>query len=176
MTDDTPSKTRRKKDMHALQALGERLVELPAERLAELVLPERLLDAVLEARRTRGFEARRRQMQYIGRVMREVDPAPIAARVDAFRAPERREVERQHAIERWRVRLLAGEDALTEFARACPGADLQRIRTLIRQARREQAEAKPPRAYRELFRLLRDALPPADPPAPAGEAEPPAGP
>ena len=112
------SKTRRKKDMHALQALGEQLVVLTAAQLAGLELPERLLDAIEHAKRITGFEARRRQMQYIGRLMREVDAAPIAARLSQLKTAAKRENARHHEVEYWRDRLLAEEAALTELARA----------------------------------------------------------
>src|SRR5262245_2021093 len=104
--------------MHALQALGERLVELTPEQLGELALPERLADAVAAAKRINGFEARRRQMQYIGRLMREVDAAPIAARIAGFQTAARRDAALHHAAEHWRERLLADEQTLTELARA----------------------------------------------------------
>jgi ribosome-associated protein len=160
MTDDAerPSKTRRKKDMHALQALGETLVELSSAQLAEVEMPEDLRDAVLEARRITGHEGRRRQMQYIGRLMRDIDPAPIRARIDAWRGQSREATAQMHAIERWRERLIENDAALTEFANEHPGADLQALRTLIRETRRERAAERPPRHFRDLFRLLRDAM------------------
>ncbi len=153
--DDFVSKTRRKKEMHALQELGERLVSLSRDRLESLHLPERLQDAVLEARRITSHGARKRQMQYIGKLMRDVDPAPIQARFDAWDGKSHAEAARFHALERWRERLLKDEKALQEFAGEFPHADLQVIRTLIRNARKEQAENKPPRNFRALFRELR---------------------
>jgi ribosome-associated protein len=152
------SKTRRKKDMHALQALGEQLVVLTAAQLAGLDLPERLLDAIEQAKRITGFEARRRQMQYIGRLMREVDAAPIAARLSGLKTAAKREHARHHEVEYWRDRLLAEDAALTELAHAHPGLDTQALRTLIRNARREQAEGRAPHATRALFRALRELL------------------
>ncbi|OGA03038.1 MAG: hypothetical protein A3I00_06390, partial [Betaproteobacteria bacterium RIFCSPLOWO2_02_FULL_64_12] len=113
---ERPSKTRRKKEMHELQVLGERLVELHPEQLAHLALPEDLRDAVLEAGRIPGREARRRHLQYIGRLMRGVDPAPIRDGLEILDGRSREQVARQHAIERWRGRLLAEDGALQEFA------------------------------------------------------------
>lgn len=160
--DDTPvSKTRRKKDMHALQDLGEALVALGAAQLAALELPEALADAITEARRLTGFEARRRQMQYIGRLMRAVDAAPIAERLAQLRTTQQRENARHHAVEHWRDRLIMDDAAITELARACPACDVQQLRTLARNARKEQAQGRPPHAARALFRALRAAL--ADP-------------
>jgi len=157
------SKTRRKKEMHALQDLGETLVALSPGQLAGLALPERLADAIDEARRINGFEARRRQMQYIGRLMRDVDTAPILERVDAIRNAHGRENARHHQVEDWRDRLLADDAAIAELARAYPGCDLQQIRTLARNARKEQAQGRAPHAARALFRALREALEQASP-------------
>jgi len=160
MTDDAerPSKTRRKKDMHALQALGETLVELSSAQLAEVEMPEDLRDAVLDARRITGHEGRRRQMQYIGRLMRDIDPAPIRAKLDAWRGQSREATAHMHAIERWRERLIENDAALTEFANEHPGVDLQALRAMIRESRRERAAERPPKHFRELFRLLRVAM------------------
>jgi ribosome-associated protein len=158
LSQDPISKTRRKKDMHALQALGEALVALPSSQLAALALPERLADAIAEAKRISGFEAQRRQMQYIGRLMRDVDPAPITACIERLRTERARSNSLQHDLERWRTRLLAEDAALTELAAVCPGLDVQQLRTLIRNARNEQARNQPPKAQRALFRLLREQL------------------
>ena len=102
---ERPSKTRRKKDMHELQALGERLVELSSAQLAQVDMPDDLRDAVLEARRITGREGRRRQLQYIGRLMRDIDPAPIRAKLDEWHGQSREATAQMHAIERWRERL-----------------------------------------------------------------------
>lgn len=161
------SKTRRKKDMHALQDLGVQLVELTAAQLAELKLPERLLDAVIAAKRIRGFEARRRQMQFIGKLMRDTDAAPIAERIAALKMSDRREIARHHEVERWRERLLAEENALTELAQSYPGLDTQQLRTLIRNARKAQVQGRPPHAQRALFRMLRQLLGVPSEPQPA---------
>jgi len=172
VTEDPVSKTRRKKEMHALQSLGEQLVELPAERLAGLDLPERLRDAIDEARRVPTFGGRRRQMQYIGRLMRDVDPEPIRERLDALRGASARETALHHATEQWRERLLESDAALTDLVRDHPGADLQALRTLIRNARREREQQRPPRASRELFRIVRALLVPQPQAAAPGEDEP----
>jgi ribosome-associated protein len=158
-----PSRTRRKLDDQALQALGEALVGVGAEKLAELALPERLHEAIVEARTISRFGARRRQMQYIGRLMREEgDAQVIRQRLDAWNGVSVEETARLHAIERWRTRLLADEAALGELISACPRADLQQLRTLIRNARREASANKPPKSFRELFQVLRALLAAAD--------------
>lgn len=151
--------------MHALQELGATLVTLTPAQLARLDLPERLVDAIGAAKSITRFEARRRQMQFIGKLMRDIDPAPIAAHVQALRQSRQRENARQHEIETWRDRLLAGEDALIDFAARAPGVDTQHLRTLIRNARKERAGGKPPRAERTLYREIRVLLDPSSTPA-----------
>jgi ribosome-associated protein len=164
---ERPSKTQRKQAMHELQALGERLVALKDERLAAVELPDQLREAVLEARRIRSREGRRRQLQYIGKLMRELDPAPIRARFAAWDGQSTAATAAHHRAERWRERLLDDEASLTEFARECPGADLQRLRACVREARKDRLAGKASRHYREIFRLVKAALEaPAYNPAP----------
>lgn len=156
--DDQPSKTQRKKQMTALQDLGAELLTLSDSQLASVPLPESLRDAVLEARRITDFEGRRRQVQYVGKLMRLVDPEPIRSRVDAFKASSREETTFLHEIERWRERLIEDEAAFAGLLDAYPHADAQHLRTLARNARRERAENRPPRGYRALFKALRSLL------------------
>jgi ribosome-associated protein len=141
--------------MHELQALGAALVELTEAQLQGLELDEDLRRAVQEARRITSHEARRRQMQYIGRLMRDVDPAPIRARLEAIEGGSAEATARHKRLEQLRERLLGDDAALTDFLAAHPGADAQALRTLIRNARREQKEGRPPRAFRELFRAIK---------------------
>ncbi|KAA3654324.1 MAG: DUF615 domain-containing protein [Proteobacteria bacterium] len=150
-----PSKTRRKKDSDDLQRLGAELVALSAERLKKVPLPDTLRDAVRDCQRFK-MEARRRQLQYIGKLMRNIDPEPIQAMLDVFNGVSAEEIARQHRIERQRDRLLEDEGMLFELAERHPGADLQRLRVLRRNALKEREAQKPPRAYRELFRILRE--------------------
>lgn len=151
-----PSKTQRKKAMHALQSLGETLVDLSAGLLDRLDLPEALHDAVVEAGRIRSREGRRRQLQYIGRLMREVETEAIAERLALLQGESDAAKAQFHALERWRARLIEDDAALTDWLAAHPGSDAQLLRQLIRNARREATEGKPPRASRALFRLLRE--------------------
>ena len=157
-----PSKSQLKRDMTALQKLGEVLVEQPSDRLDKVELPEDLRTAIAQARTIRDHEGRRRQMQYIGRLMRDVDVAPIKAAIDAWDGSSREEAAALHELERWRERLLEDDAALTAFAgehTAALSPDLlQRLRTAIRMARKERAEAKPPKHFRELFKLIRTAI------------------
>jgi ribosome-associated protein len=156
--DPRPSKTQRKKAMLALQDLGTELVALNEEQLMSLGLPENLCDALIAAKHIAGFEARRRQLQYIGRLMRTIDPEPIRVHLAALKASSRGHAARLHELERWRERLLADASAMAEFSRTFPGADMQRLHALIRSAQHERVTAAPPRSYRGLFRLLRDIL------------------
>ena len=149
------SKTRRKREMLELQSLGAALVELPESQLNEMRLETRLLQAVLEAKRIKSHEARRRQLQYIGRLMREVDAEPIRAEIAAAEGTSAQAAAAHRRLETWRERLLCDDAALTRFAAEHPSADLQEIRALIRNARKEAKQGKPPRAYRELFRILK---------------------
>ena len=142
--------------MLELQTLGVALVALPEGQLKEMQLDEALLRAVLDAKRIKSHEARRRQMQYIGRLMRDTDAAPIRSRLAEIEGHGAQATARHRRLEAWRERLIGDDEALTAFAAACPGADLQALRTLIRNTRKEQKEGKPPRAYRELFRVLKD--------------------
>ena len=152
------SKSQRKRDMTALQDIGTELVMLNADRLAQIKLPERLAEAIFEAQRIRDFEGRRRQMQFIGKLMREVDPAPIRALLDQWSGVTRDLTARQRRVERWRERLLAGDDALTSFAGDHPGCDLQHLRSLIASVKRDRALNRTPKNYRELFRAIRDIV------------------
>ncbi len=154
-----PSRTRRKLDDQALQDLGEALVAVSEEKLAELDLPERLGDAIMHARGISKFGALRRQMQYIGRLMREEgDAETIRARLDAWNGVSVEETVRLHLIERWRLRLLDDEKALDALIAEYPRAEIQRLRTLIRNTKREKEAGKPPKSFRELFQVLRETL------------------
>ena len=163
MTEELPSKSQRKRESHALQDLGTELTELTDEQLAAVELPESLRDAVLEARRLAGkHEARRRQMQYVGKLMRHIDPEPIRASIDAYKAVSREATARLHLLERWRTRLLEDDNALTVFMSEYPHADAARLRTLLRNAERERAAGQPPKSFRALFQLINETIKPND--------------
>ena len=152
------SKTRRKREMQELQDLGEELVALTPDKLAGLDLPTRLLDAVLDARRISKFGALRRQMQYVGRLMRDADADAIRSQLDVWKGTSVAETARLHAIERWRTRLIGDDLALGELLGQFPRADAQRLRTLVRNVKREAAAKKPPKSFRELFQELREII------------------
>ena len=156
--EEKPSKTQRKREMHELQGLGARLVELNPQQLDEIGLPEDLRDAVEFAQRTTKHEARRRQMQYIGKLMRKVDPAPIREKLKIWDGVSAEHTAQQHRVERWRDRLLEDESVVDELVRAHPGIDARHLRALARKARDERASGAAPRAYRELFRALREIV------------------
>lgn len=163
--DDTrPSKSARKRHMHDLQDLGQELTELPASRVDALDLPESLRDALAEFRRTRSHEGRRRQMQLIGKLMRQADEEPIREAVAAFKLGSAKETLALHHAERWREELLASDDALTRWIAEFPGTDVQQLRSLVRAARKDaqavvpEGEVRHGRSYRELFQLVKQGL------------------
>lgn len=157
-TYDGPSRSQKKRDVEALQDLGALLVELPAAQFKRMELPDALREAVAACRKITQNGALRRQKQFIGKLMRSIDPAPIQAQLDAFNGANAAETGRLHQTERWRDKLLAQGDALTAFMNAYPTADATRLRQLIRAAHDEAAKNKPPRAFRELFQVIREAI------------------
>ncbi len=159
LADDPPvSKTRRKHAMLALQDLGEALTELNPARLAALALPERLAEAIATARKLTRHEARRRQMQFVGKLMREIDPAPIRAQLEHWAVAPNAEKARIAAVERWRTQLLDEPAALDQLCAQSHGADRPRLAALIARAAEERTRGEPPHAYRELFRELNSLL------------------
>jgi ribosome-associated protein len=154
-----PSKSERKRAMHRLQDLGQRLADLAPETLARLPIGAPLREALLESRRITGREARRRQLQYLGKLMRAEDADAVAQALEALRADGQAERRRQHQLERWRERLIEqGDAALDEFVSHHPAADRQQLRQLARAARRERAAGQPPTKSRRLFRALREII------------------
>ena len=166
---EPPSKSSLKREMHALQDLGEQLVALSVDRLKKMPLPDSLYEAV---RAAQGFkmEARRRQMQYIGKLMRKIDPAPIQAQLDIFNGNSAAEIAKMHRLERMREQLLEDEKTIGTIAETWPEADLQYLRTLRRNALKEREAAKPAKPFREIFRVLRDLQEAQDTAAEAAQA------
>lgn len=153
---DRPSKSQRKRDADALQDLGKDLLALSAERLAKIAMSDALRDAIREGQRMNKHEARRRQLQYIGKLMRAEDTAPIRAALDAIAGVSTAENQRLHHLERLREQLLSDEAAaLAAITTAHPRADLQHLRQLRRNALKEKLQNRPPRAYREIFQVLK---------------------
>ena len=173
------SRTVAKEESTALQELGEQLLTLPAAVIAKLDLPEKLVDAVAEAKKITNFEGKRRQMQYIGKLMRRVEPEPIRAAVLAQREGSADDKIALKQSEKWRDRLIADDAALQEWVGEHPGTDIQQLRSLVRQARKDAAAAlaaatsalaagaatdapaplaKQSKATKEIFQLVRAAL------------------
>ncbi len=153
-----PSKTRRKEASHELQSLGAALVELSDANLASLGLAEPLLDAIGAYRRIRTHEARRRQMQLIGKLMRSADVEPLRHAVNELELGRAQDSLALHQAERWRAELIAEDGAATRFATDHPGVDTQRLRALVRNARKDASlapEQRSGRAFRELFQFIR---------------------
>ncbi|MBB5019701.1 ribosome-associated protein [Chitinivorax tropicus] len=153
------SKTRRKQEMQDLQDLGAALVRLSKDQLKQLDLPEKLLEAVKEAQRLTAHGAIRRQLQFIGKIMREVDPAPIQAFLDRLSGESSEHTAWLHQLERLRDKLLASDEALQALLAQHPALDIQQMRTMVRNARKEREENKPPKHFRALFQTLRELIP-----------------
>ncbi|MDZ7591395.1 MAG: ribosome biogenesis factor YjgA [Rubrivivax sp.] len=157
-----PSKTQLKQQSQALQTLGLALSELSAERFATIDMPEALRSAIAEFRHTKSHEGRRRQLQYVGKLMRSADEAALREAVAAATLGSARETLALHEAERWRAELIAGDDALTRWQQAHPETDTQQLRSLVRAARRDAAalppEARQPKSFRELFQFIKPML------------------
>ncbi|MEN9901783.1 MAG: hypothetical protein RL651_447 [Pseudomonadota bacterium] len=150
-----PSKTKAKEASDSLQELGKRLVGVSNDRLKKLDIPETLADAVREAKKISSFGALRRQMQYIGKLMRDVDIEPIQEMLDELDGVSNKANARFHLLEKQREKLLADESLITALKNDHPDLDVSALRTLRRNALKEQAENKPPKAYRAIFQLLK---------------------
>ena len=164
---DEATRTDLKRASTELQKLGEDLLTLRADLMARLDLSEKLVDAVAEAKRITNFEGKRRQMQYIGKLMRGLDDEQLNAVRAALNEQLNGSAEdnlRLHQAESWRDRMVAGDEAVGEWIAQFPGTDIQQLRSLVRQARKDAVPEKPGeaqrhgKAYREIFQLLREQL------------------
>lgn len=156
--DERPSKTQLKQKSHDLQTLGEQVAALSDERLAAIEMPEALRDAIEQYRRTRSHEGRRRQMQYVGKLMRGADEEVLREAVAAASLGSARETLKLHEAERWRAELIADDAAVERWVQAHPDTDVQRLRSLVRAARRDAAasvEQRQPKNFRELFQFIK---------------------
>lgn len=160
--DRPPSKSMLKRAMHQLQDLGEQLLAMPDARLKSIDMPERLRDALDDYKRTRSFEGKRRQLQYIGKILRLIDAEPLREAVATFQLGHAQNSLALHQAERWRADLVNDEkNTLTQWAEEFPGTDLQQLRALVRNARKDAAaapEQRNGRAYRELFQFIKKVL------------------
>lgn len=171
---DRPSKSQLKREMTALQELGEELVAQPKDRVMRVPMPEDVREVILECQKIKDHEGRRRQMQFVGKKMRSLEEDEVAAirkMIDSWKGASKAETAAMHALERMREKLLADDKALTGLKEQYPEADVQQLRTLIRNARKEQAENKPPKAYREIFQILKQLQAPSANSAPEQDDE-----
>ncbi|MGA8008012.1 MAG: ribosome biogenesis factor YjgA [Thiomonas sp.] len=170
--DRPPSKSQVKRDMLALQELGEQLIALPTHTVRQADLPDALRDAVLEAQRITAHGGRKRQMLYVGKLMRSADADSVRSIIAAATQDDRASVARMHALERWRDTLLADDKAQTEFLNKYPGTDAQQLRQLVRGARAEIGVDKPPRLTRQLFQFVKAAIAAHDTPSHPADDDP----
>jgi ribosome-associated protein len=156
---ERPSKSELKRQMDELQKLGAQLVAEPRDRVKRVPMPEDVKEAILMCQTITNHEGRRRQLQFVGKKMRSLtdeEVAVIQRTIDSWKGASKAETAALHALERRRDKLLADDKALTVLLEENPELEVQHLRTLIRNARKEQAENKPPKAYRELFQILKD--------------------
>lgn len=152
------SKSELKREMTALQKMGEELVNLPAAKLEKIPMDELLEDAVMLARRLKNREGKRRQLQYIGKIMRNIDSEAIQQKLDSFHYQSQTFRQTQHKLEQWRDRLLSeGDTAISDLLNTYPELNRQHLRQLIRQANKEASQSKPPAASRKIFKYLRES-------------------
>jgi len=161
--DDDPveyiSKSQQKRDALALQMLGTQLTELSIDQINQLALPEELKSAVLDAKTIDKHGAKRRQLQYIGKLMRNVETDHIKNQLNTLAQQSAEAVNHLHKIEKWRDRFInEGDQALMEFLNIFPETDCQQIRLLIRNAKTEMKQQRPPKAYRKLFQIIKAEL------------------
>jgi ribosome-associated protein len=159
---ERPSKTALKDAAKSLQVLGQALADLPEDRLAKIAMDDTLRAAFAEHRRTRSHEGRRRHMQYIGKLMRTADEAALREALAEATLGSAQQTLKLHELERWRDELIADDEALARWLAEHPGTDTQRLRSLIRAARRDAAGTDPtqrqPRSARELFQFLKPLI------------------
>ena len=156
---ERPSKSEAKRQSNELQKLGEQLVDAPRDRVKRVEMPEDVKEAILTCQTITNHEGRRRALQFVGKKMRTLDEEEVAViqrTIDSWKGASKAETAALHALERRREKLLADDKALTQLLAENPELDVQHLRTLIRNARKEQAENKPPKAYREIFQILKD--------------------
>jgi len=157
-TDLAPSKSQLKRDALALTKLGEQLVGLDEKQLRQVTLADNIRDAVIAARKIKQHGAHKRQLLYLGKLLRQTDTSEISTYLNSLHTQSIQDARAFQQLEQWRDRLLADDQALTELLNDYPAIDRQHIRQLIRAARKEQEQGKPPSATRNLFRYLRTSI------------------
>jgi ribosome-associated protein len=170
------SKTDLKRESEELQQLGEQLLDLRADLFKPLPLPDKLADALADARRITNFEGKRRQMQFVGKLMRQLDPDALQSvrhALELQRLGHSHDTAQLHLAEQWRDRLIESDEAVQEWIGLHPGTDTQQLRALVRQARKDAPAAdkaavsqglapRQGRAYREIFQQVKATLKQAD--------------
>ncbi len=151
---DGPSKSQKKRDSEAMQKLGIELTRLAPDQLARIELPEDVAQAVQDYKKMKSFGALRRQAQLIGKLMRKLDGAAVREAIDRATGESRAAVAALHRAEKLRDAMIADDKAVTQYIEENPDCDMQRLRQLVRSARKEKADAKPPKSARELYKLL----------------------
>lgn len=158
-TEPPVSKSQLKRDADRAQDLGRALLDLTESDWAKLALPDTLVAALSEARRIQSHGARKRQLQYIGKLMRSIDVQPIADYLEALQLGRRQTAQAHHDLESWRERLIEdGDAAISALLAEHAGIDAKQLGGLVRQAQAERNQGGTPRAARALFRFLREAL------------------
>lgn len=159
---ERPSKTQLKQKSHDLQSLGVQVAALSDERLAKLDMPEALRDAIEDFRKTKSHEGRRRQMQYVGKLMRSADEDVLREAVAEAELGSAKDTLLLHQAEDWRDQLIADDDAMTRWLQQYPDTDTQQLRSLVRAARRDAAlpseQKRQSRNYRDLFQFIKPLI------------------
>ena len=154
-----PSKSQRKRDAHVIKDLGEALTNLDPSQLTKFDLPEFIVDVINETRRVKKHGARKRQLMYLAKQLRQIDTEPLFLQLEKLRRPHQEDVALQHNIEQWRDRLLhEGQEVFTDFINQHPQADRQQLRQLIRNAQQETNQQAAPKSARQLFKYIREML------------------
>jgi ribosome-associated protein len=159
LEDEGPSKSELKRQMTERQKLAEVLAALSSDALKTIPLDETIKNAVADTNKIKSFEAIRRHKQYLGKLMRALDDEELEAiqkRLDAIQGVSKAETAKLHFLENYRDRLIANDETFTKMIEQYPDMDIQNMRTLIRNARKEKEQNKPPKAYREIFRVLKE--------------------
>lgn len=158
-TDLGPSKSQRKRDAHAVKDLGETLVNLEASQLTKFDLPEFIVNVINETRRIKKHGARKRQIMYLGKQLRQLDTDVLMQQLEKLQRPHLEDTALLHQIERWRDRLLQeGQEAITDFFNQHPQADRQQLRQLVRNSQQQAQQQAAPKSARQLFKYIREVL------------------
>ena len=152
------SKTELKKDSKKIQAFGKKISELSSEEISSFNFPDTILKAIKDCKSIKSNVAKKRQVQYLGKLLREIDLSEIYLKMDQINSNSQLEVRNNHKAEIWRERLIQDKDAVTELIRLCPDVDRQKIRQLIQNTLKETKASNPPKYYRQLFKYIKEHI------------------